>query len=272
MSSRTRLLAAALGVATLAIACTKVPYTDRKQFNVIPKGTMNAMGKSAYKDELAKATVIGSGADVDRLHRVGRRIADRADEPDFAWENNLIRSDDINAWCLPGGYIGFYSGILPVLQSEAGMAFVMGHEVGHAIAHHGAERMSEQLGVAGALSLIDLALSGSGKLNKGQHEAVMAALGLGAEYGIALPFSRAQEKEADVIGIMLMAEAGYPPKESIEIWDRMSKVAGKGPPAFLSTHPANAGRQDNLREWMPQARKKYERHQREGEDPLKVIW
>lgn len=272
MSSRTRMIAAAVGVATLAFACSKVPYTERKQFNLIPKGTMNAMGKSSYKDELSKATVVGRGEDVDRLHRVGRRIADRADEPEYAWETNLLKSDDINAWCLPGGYIGFYSGILPVLQSEAGMAFVMGHEVGHAIANHGAERMSEQLGISGALSLVDLALKGSGKLSKGQHETVMAALGLGAQYGIALPFSRAQEKEADIIGLMLMSEAGYPPKESIAIWDRMEKATGKGPPAFLSTHPANAARQDNLREWMPKARKKYDRNKRGGEDPLNAVW
>lgn len=267
-----RAVAGVLGAAALMVACTKVPYTDRKQFNVIPKGTMTSLGQSTYKEELAKSTVLKEGRDADTLDKVGKRISNQADEPDYAWRTSLLKEDVVNAWCLPGGYIGFYTGILPVLQHEAGMGFVMGHEVGHALAHHGAERMSQQLGLAGALSLIDLAVAGSGKVNEQQRGIIAGALGLGAQYGVVLPFSRAHEKEADIIGIMLMAEAGYPPRESIPLWDRMGQVSGKAPPAFLSTHPSNAARQENLQEWMPQARKKYERNKRDGEDSVKPIW
>jgi predicted Zn-dependent protease len=260
MAAWTRRVAVGLAVGLLAVACAKVPFTGRKQFNVIPAGVMHGIGKQSYAETLAAEPVVSGTEDVKLLRQVGRRIAKQADEPSFDWSYNLIDAPVVNAWCMPGGYIAFYTGILPVLQSEAGMAFVMGHEVGHAIAKHGAERLSQQAGLLGGLGVLDVLLSGSGKLTDEQRGLVMAAAGMGAQLGVQLPFSRAHEKEADVIGLMYMSGAGYPPKEALAVWDRMEALAGPSGPRFLSTHPSNEARQDNLREWMPAARKRYQRN------------
>jgi predicted Zn-dependent protease len=266
-----RAMAVSAAVVTLAVACTKVPFTDRSQFNVVPAGTMNSLGKNTYKEMLGEAKVQRSGENAALLSKVGGRIAKVADEPNFEWSYALIVDEQMNAWCLPGGYIGFYTGILPVLQNEAGMAFVMGHEVGHAIAKHGAERMTQQLGVTGALALIDMVLSGSSKVSEQQRGTILGALGVGAQFGVLLPFSRAHEKEADTIGMMYMAGAGYPPAESIKVWERLEALAGKSGPALLSTHPSFDARKENQQEWMPEARKRYERNQLKY-DTRALLW
>lgn len=252
---------AALSVTLLILAaCAKVPYTGRKQFNLVPDKLMNGLGKQSYTSMLSGVTVKKKGGESEVLSRVGRQISRVANKPDFDWQFAMIDDPALNAWCLPGGYIGFYTGILPVLDNEAGMAFVMGHEVGHATARHGAERLSQNLVVMGGLGGIGLILSGEEKMTDEQKGIVMGALGLGAQYGVMLPFSRAHETEADVIGTMYMASAGYPPGEGLKVWDRMAEQAGPQPPAFLSTHPAHARRQANIREWLPQARKRYQRN------------
>jgi predicted Zn-dependent protease len=220
---------------------------------------------------LAQSDVEQKSPDARMLRDVGNRISKEADRPDFDWSYALISDSSINAWCLPGGYIGFYTGILPVLASEAGMSFVMGHEVGHATARHGAERMSQQLGVVGGLGVLDIFLSGSGKLSEQQRGLIMAAAGLGAQYGVILPFSRSHEKEADVIGMMYMAGAGYPPPESIAVWERMEALTGGSSAAFLSTHPSFDARKENQREWMPEAKKRYKRNAIER-DTRTSIW
>ncbi|HMV67510.1 MAG TPA: M48 family metallopeptidase [Myxococcota bacterium] len=271
MSARTRALAIGGAAALIAVACAKVPYSERKQFNVIPAATMNGIGKQSYDEVLAESKVIKKSSDVEVLTKVGKRIAKIADQPDYAWSYALIDSEEANAWCLPGGYIGFYTGILPVLENEAGMAFVMGHEVGHAVAHHGAERMSEQLAVAGGLGLLDAFLSGSGKVTEQQRGLIMAAAGLAVQGGVILPFSRTHEKEADVIGMMYMADAGYPPGESMALWDRMSAMVGKGPPAFMSTHPSFDARKENQQEWLPEAKKRFARHKLDY-DTRATVW
>jgi predicted Zn-dependent protease len=271
-----RKLSAAAVALTLAsfvgVACAKVPFTGRKQFNVIPTGVMNAIGQQSFQETISESKIVKQGEDAELTKEVGKRIAKSANQPDFKWRYALIKDDTINAWCLPGGKIGVYSGILPVFENEAGMSFVMGHEVGHAIAQHGGERLSQQLVLMGGLAGINAWLSGSSKLSEQQRNMLMSAIGLGAEVGVSLPFSRAQESEADVIGIMLMSKAGYPPAESIAIWDRMDKATGgQSTPAFLSDHPSNANRQENLREWMPKAKKRYERN-KQSRDTLKKIW
>lgn len=259
MSSR-KLAVAVATVTLVLVACHKVPYTGRIQYNIVPEAIMRGVGKSSYQEMLSGVPVEKAGEDHQTLVKVGGKISKAAKQPDYDWSFSLIDEDTINAWCMPGGYIGFYTGILPVLQNEAGMAFVMGHEVGHATAHHGAERMSQQLTLIGGLAGLELYMANATELDKKTRGIILGAVGVGAEVGVLLPFSRTHESEADVIGMMYAASSGYPPNESIALWDRMEQASPSSIPAFLSTHPANDRRQANLREWMPQANKKYERN------------
>ncbi len=246
----------------VASACSKAPVTERVQFNLIPDKLMSPLGESAYQEMLTGADLQTSGRDVDLLRRVGKRISKVAQRPDYKWRYSLIEDPDtLNAWCLPGGKIAFYSGILPVLENEAGMAFVMGHEVAHATAHHGAERMSQQLAVIGGLGALYLYLDQKTDLSENARTTILSALGVGINIGFILPFSRKHEKEADIIGMMYMARAGYPPNESIRVWNRMTEETGRSAiPAFLSTHPSHGQRKSNLRDWLAQAEKRYERN------------
>lgn len=270
MTRTTRALLTMCTTMLCATAVAKVPFTNRSQFNVVPEAIMRSIGASTYTDTLSQSRVVRGTEDTRVLERVGRRISRAAAEPEYSWEYALLRDEAVNAWCLPGGKIGFYEGILPVLDNEAGMAFVMGHEVGHAVAHHGGERLTQNLAVLGGLAGLDLFLSRKTQLSQEQRGLIMGAVGLGAEVGVLLPFSRAQETEADIIGLMYMAKAGYPPEESIEVWDRMDALGGHGP-AFLSTHPSNRSRKENLREWMPKAKKRYARNALEY-DTLDDLW
>lgn len=249
-----------LSAVTLA-ACVKVPVTGRRQFNLIPDALMRNLGASTYTSMLADEKVVSGNENAKVLKRIGGDIASAANQRNYDWEYKLIQENDtINAWCLPGGKIAVYTGILPVVQNEAGLAFVMGHEVGHATAHHGAERMSQQLAVLGGMGALYLYLDSRSELSTEQIAVITAAVGVGAQGGVLLPFSRAHEKEADVIGMMYMAKAGYPPGEAPKVWDRMEAATGAGLPAFLSTHPSNKSRKQNLKEWMPQAKKRYKRN------------
>lgn len=268
---RARAAAVSAAVMLIAVACVKVPYTNRSQFNVVPAGIMNSIGKSSYESVLAESKVVKKTEDSEVLRKVGGRISSVADQPNYDWSYSLIQSEDANAWCMPGGYIAFYTGILPVVENEAGMAFVMGHEVGHAVAHHGAERMSQQLGVLGGLTALEIFLSGSGKMTEEQRGMIMAAAGMGAQLGVVLPFSRTHEKEADIIGMMFMADSGYPPMESVVVWDRMEALVGKSGPAFASTHPSFDARKENQEEWMPEAKKRFLRNKLEY-DTRATLW
>lgn len=260
-----------LAMAFLSLGCSRSPVTKRNQFNLLPDSVMRPLGESAYKDMLAGADLLNGSTDHATLRKVGKRISRVADKPEYEWQYKLIdEKKTINAWCLPGGKIAFYTGILPVLKNEAGMAFVMGHEVGHATAHHGAVRMSQQLAVFGGLAGLYLYLDKKSEMNAEQKGLLLGALGVGATVGVVLPFSRGHEREADVIGMMYMARAGYPPGESIKVWDRMEKeTGGSSVPAFLSTHPSNAKRQENLRDWMSRARKRYERNKLDRDTRVK---
>lgn len=260
------------GVCAVAVACHKVPYTGRVQYNLIPDSIMRGVGKSSYSSTLSGSTLEKTGSDHDVLVKVGGKISKVANQPNYEWRYSLIDDDKtINAWCMPGGYIAFYTGVLPVLQNEAGMAFVMGHEVGHATAHHGAERMSQQLTMIGGLIGLEAYMATSTNLDVKQQAIILGALGVGTELAVMLPFSRTHESEADVLGLMYMADAGYPPQESIPLWDRMEQASPNSLPVFLSTHPSNAQRQANLKEWMPQANKKYVRNKLTY-DTKQVLW
>ena len=240
--------------------CSTNPYTGRSQLMLVDEKTERELGVTAYQEVLAQSRISTEPREVEPVRRVGRRIAATVNEPDFKWEFNTIVDDKtMNAWCLPGGKIAFYTGIFPVLEDEAGMAFVMGHEVGHAIMHHGAERMSQQLLAGGAATLAGAYL---GAKDPDKAQAVMAAFGVATQVGVLLPFSRKHEAEADRVGLELMAKAGYDPRASVRVWKKMSQMTGKQPPEWLSTHPSHESRIEDLESRMDDAVAIYERSTR----------
>lgn len=232
--------------------CSTVPVTGRKSFNLIPDSQADALGLEAYKKVQTDSKMITSGREYDQVLRVGKRIAAVADAPSFQWEFCLINDPKtVNAFCLPGGKVAVYSGILPLTKDDNGLAVVLAHEIGHAVARHGAERMTDglalQLGGAGLQQLLQ-------QKSPATQQVVMAAFGIGATVGVMLPFSRAQESEADHIGLVLMARAGFDPHGAPVFWERMMAASkGGSPPAFLSDHPSDANRVRDLQKWMPQA-------------------
>jgi predicted Zn-dependent protease len=215
-----------------------------------------ALGLQSYQEVLSQSEVVSSGPDHDLVVRVARRLAPGTGEAaqDFQWEVSLVRSSQVNAFCLPGGKIVVYTGILPYTQNEAALAAVMGHEMAHAIARHGSQRL---LRTSLAQTFMAGASFSLGNLDPQQRQTVMAALGAGAQYGLLLPFSRQQETEADELGLLYMARAGYDPHEAISFWERMSQIGGAQPPAYLSTHPSNAQRIQNLQAFLPKALQEY---------------
>ncbi len=242
---------------TLA-ACATVPVTGRKSLNIVPDSEVNTLAATSYQELLGKSKLSTNQEQVEMIRRVGKRIAAAANQPDFKWEFNLI--DDpktVNAFCMPGGKVAFYSGIMPICKNEDGVAAVMGHEVAHATAKHGSERMSQQLLLNfGAMSL------GAALQNKPETTKAIAnmAFGVGANVGFVLPFGRKQESEADHIGIIYAAKAGYNPEEAVSLWLRMDQESkGQQPPEFLSTHPSHQTRIDDLRGWMPEAQAEYQK-------------
>lgn len=245
-----------LSMALLLAGCTTVPVTGRKAFNVIPENQAIALGADAYQQVLSEESVIRSGSQYDMVQRVGRRIAQVSDEPGYEWEFALIDADDtVNAFALPGGKVAIYTGILEVARNDAGLATVMAHEIAHAVARHGSERMTDQLAVqVGGMGLQALLNEKSAQT----RELVMAAYGVGAQVGVLLPFGRSQESEADHIGLIYMARAGYDPREAVGFWQRMAEAgSGARPPEFLSTHPHPENRVDQLQQWMPEALEAY---------------
>ena len=247
----------------LVESCSTVPLTGRKQLNLIPASTMLSMSFSQY-DQFIKENKVAANQDQAALiKRVGERIQ-RAVESFFAerglsdqlkgyrWEFNLVESDQVNAWCMPGGKVVVYTGILPLTQTEAGLATVLGHEIAHAVAEHGNERMSQgMLAQLGGLAL-DQALQ---KKPEQTRALWMSAFGAGVQVGALLPFSRVQESEADHLGLIFMAMAGYDPHEAVSFWERMAAKGGKAPPEFLSTHPSDQSRIEKIKEELPEAMK-----------------
>ncbi len=221
-------------------ACVTVPGSNKSAVILVSESEEKKMGTRAYAEILAKERISRDSRLNAILQRVGQRVAAQAPVK-YDWQFTLIDSKDMNAFCLPGGKVAFYTGIVPSLQNEAGMAIVMGHEIAHAVARHGAQRMSQAMMMQGGLILTSAAL-GLGK--KGESgNIIMAALGLGAQVGVMLPFSRNHESEADTIGLEYAAGAGYDPEEGFRFWERFSKATGGGgTPGFLSTHPSPSSR------------------------------
>jgi predicted Zn-dependent protease len=260
---------------TVLVGCKRVPYTDRRQLNMVPESFMNDLSMQAYRDMRKEGTIISSGDSVTRMRRIADNISAVTNRDDFRWRTTLFDDDEmVNAWCMPGGKIGFYTGILPVLRNDAGMAFVMGHEVAHAVLRHGSERMSQQIVALGGLAAVGLYVTNRTEVEDTQAAMILAVLGLGTQVGVMLPFSRMHESEADRVGLMFMARAGYPPEESLKVWNRMERESGGLNIEFLSTHPSYDSRRSDLRALMTRANTRYDknRHKLSGQNPLEAVW
>lgn len=251
------------GILFLVTGCVTNPYTNRWQLLMVPQSYETRLGAQAYRDVLRdpKVDVSHDRDEVEPVRRVAARIIEAAkrskygeDAREFRWDVTVIKDDRTkNAFALPGGKIAVYTGIFSVADNESGLAAIVGHEVVHALARHGAERMSQgvlaQLGMVGA----SIAMQTQG-FSPMTNQAAMSALGLGSQVGILLPYSRAHESEADYIGLLLAAEAGYDPREAVHVWERMQRASGgRQPQEFLSTHPGHDTRIKRLTEHMPEA-------------------
>lgn len=248
-------------ILSFAIGCANVPLTGRRQLELVPESEIMASSLTSYQDFLKTNKVVSSGNDVTMVKRVGDKIARAVTQylqsnnasdrvKGYNWEFNLVQDATVNAWCMPGGKVVFYTGIIPVCKSEAGIAVVMGHEVAHAIARHGNERVSQ--GLVSQLGGVALSTAISSKPKETQ-QLIMTAYGVGSQVGVMLPFSRMHESEADELGLYFMAMAGYDPNEAVPFWQRMNSAGGSRPPEFLSTHPNPETRIANLQKWMPKA-------------------
>ncbi|GAA0872229.1 M48 family metallopeptidase [Gangjinia marincola] len=266
---KTRNILITLGLVLMIAACATNPFTGKKTLALVSNDQLFPMAFQQYDQFLAENPVVTNTSEAQMITRIGQKIATASERwltangyagylKDYQWEYNLVKDSAVNAWCMPGGKIVFYTGILPIAKNEAGIAAVMGHEVAHALANHGAQRMSagqlQQIaGVAGAVAV-------GGKSQETQ-QIFATAFGLGSQLGVMLPFSRSHETEADRIGLTLMAIAGYDPAEAPELWKRMKAASGgQSPPEFMSTHPHPDTRIQNLTAWIPEAKaeaKKY---------------
>lgn len=239
-----------LAVLTFAAGCRSAPITGRKQLVGIPEQHENSLGETAYRELLAENPMSTDQAAIRMVNRVGERIANEADRPDFQWEFRVISSTDANAFCLPGGKVGVYEGLLPLCRNEAELAVVVSHEVAHALARHGGERMSHQYLVSGVGNMVKYF---SKNREEASQERIHQAYGVASEYGVVRPYSRKHESEADSIGLLLMAKAGYDPSVAPGFWERFANTAGPKPPEFMSTHPSDLRRAESLRQQMDEA-------------------
>ena len=235
-------------------ACATTPVSNRSTLILIPKAQEISLGKQSYNQILKKEKESEDAQLNEVVRRVGQRIIAVSHMPKLDWEIKLIESAQKNAFALPGGKIAIYTGILTVAKNEAGLATVMSHEIAHVIARHGAQRMTQQMLLQGAMIGAGLSMK-----NRTQRNLVLTALGVGVLYGLTLPFSRSHESEADQIGLIYMAKAGYNPNEAIKFWQRFSKVKDqKGPPEWASTHPADKTRMRGLRGYLSRAKYDYQ--------------
>jgi predicted Zn-dependent protease len=261
-----RQLAFLLILSFFLFSCASVPVTERRGLHLVPDSELTTMSYQEYNNVLKKSKLSTDMAKVSMVRRVGQRIATASEQllvekghgddiRNYKWEFNLIEDDKtVNAWCMPGGKVAVYTGLLFISQDENGLAVVMGHEVAHAIAKHGNERMSQGLlAQFGAIGL-SMALAGNPGVTS---DIFMQAYGVGAQVGFLLPYSRIQESEADHIGLILMAKAGYDPRGAVVLWQSMNAKGGARPPEFLSTHPAPESRIRNIESLIPEAMQVY---------------
>ncbi len=246
-------------------SCSTVPVTGRNQLSIIPASQLMSMSFQQYDDFLKENKVSNDAKQTATIKNVGFKIQKAVEQymannnlsshlDGYAWEYNLVDNDQANAWCMPGGKVVFYTGILPICKDEAGIATVMGHEIAHAIAEHGGERMSQGLIVQLGGMGLQAALQNEPALTQ---QLAMTAFGIGSQLGVMLPFSRLHESEADHMGLIFMAMAGYNPSNAVEFWQRMAAQSGGAPPEFLSTHPSNQTRINDLKKLVPEAMQYY---------------
>jgi len=245
-------------------SCAKVPLTGRNQLAMVENEEIMPLVEEQYAQALKENKVVTNTADGQRVVRVGKRISAAVEAfliqegyqelvETFEWEFNLLESDQVNAWCMPGGLVAFYTGIMPVTQNETGIAVVMGHEVAHAVASHARERMSNGLIANMGLSVLSTAMGQNPSMTQ---QIFLQSVGMGSQLGM-LSFSRKHELEADELGLIFMAMAGYDPREAPTFWERMSSAGGEAPPEFLSTHPGPDRRIERLNANMDKALKYY---------------
>ena len=247
--------------------CAVNPVTGRRQLNLVKESDLQLSATSQYNTFLSENKVLDPATNKDdaMVVRVGKRIADAITKyytgqgkgsvlAGYKWEFNTVDSKEINAWCMPGGKVVVYTGLLPVTQNETALAIVLGHEITHAVAKHGNERLSESLIQQMGGQALDVALAQSPKQTQ---DLIKQAYGVGSQVGVMLPFSRQQETEADHFGLIFAAMAGYNPQEAIPFWQRMASMGGAKPPELLSTHPADKTRIEDLKKVMPEAMKYY---------------
>lgn len=255
-------------VASVAIACSTNALTGKSQLTLLPESQLQEMANQQYAQFLSTNKVVAKTAnkDAEMVQRVGRRITAAVEAyyrekgitdklQGYNWEYNLVNDPNVNAWCMPGGKIVVYTGLLPISQNEAALAVVMGHEICHALLQHGNQRMSQEMGAQAVETGLAIALSNKPAETQNLF---MTAFGVGAQYGVLLPFSRSQELEADKWGLIMAASAGYNPEEAIPLWQRMEQAGnGQKPPEFMSTHPSEGNRIAQLQKMMPEALKYY---------------
>lgn len=259
------LLAGLFSATILVQSCSTVPLIGRKQVSLLPESNMVEMSLTSYSQFLQENKLSANKEQTDVVKRVGARMSVAVEKylkengfqdrvADFKWEFNLVENKEPNAWCMPGGKVVFYSGILPLTKNDAGVAVVMGHEIAHAVARHGNERMSQQM----LVQFGGVALSEAIKTKPEQTQAIFqTAYGLGSQLGVMLPYSRQHEYEGDKLGLIFMAIAGYDPKEAIGFWERMAANSSGKTPEFLSTHPVEANRIEAIKQFLPDAMKYY---------------
>ena len=255
--------AAVLAALVVGSGCSSVPITGRSQLNLLPESEMMGMSLTAYQEFLRQNQVLpASDARAAQVRRIGDRLAQAATSyltdvgaadrvAGFQWEFNTVNDPTVNAWCMPGGKVVVYTGILPVTQDEAGLAVVMGHEIAHAIARHGNERMSQALAIQGAGMTLEALTASKPGLTR---DLFLQSYGIGSQLGM-LAYSRKHETEADKMGLVFMAMAGYDPRSAPAFWQRMAAGGGAEPPEFLSTHPSDETRVHDLEAYMPEALK-----------------
>ena len=246
--------------------CSSVPVTGRKQLSFIPASEMNSLAVSSYSETLASSKISTNAEQTAMIKRVGGRISKAVEQymaeknlssaiSGFQWEFNLIEDQQVNAWCMPGGKVVFYTGIMPICQDEVGIAVVMGHEIAHAVANHSGERMSQEMLVQLGGTALSTALQ---QKPEQTQQIALAVFGVGTQVGAILPYSRLHESEADKLGLIFMSMAGYDPNEAPKFWERMKSLSGGGaPPQILSTHPSDSKRISDLQAAIPEAMKYY---------------